>query len=117
MPFEVSVGGQSWRTDDLTMAEACDIQKTTGKGWLHINPITDAEDCRAVIVAFLSRSLGADGAQEKVDAMSIKEALDAVTVVSDDLPDVYEAGLPKAEAAPSTATSSGPPDDSGGPRT
>lgn len=117
MPFIIQFGGQSWRTDELTLKEAIGIEKVTGKSWMLINPFQSAEDCKAIMVAFLAREMSPDVAEAKIDAMSLREVLDSVDVVKDDLPDVYVDGLPKAEGEASTSGSSGEPADSDGPPT
>lgn len=117
MPFQVSFGDQTWRTDELTLNEAIGIEKVTGRSWMLINPFQSAEDCKAIMVAFLARDMDADAAEDKVGALSLREVLDSVDVVKDDRPDVYEDGLPKAADDPLTTGSSGEPNDSGGPQT
>lgn len=117
MPFEVSIGDRQWRTDDLTLDEAIGIEKTTGRSWMQINPFQSAEDCKAIMVAFLSREMDGATAATKVGTLSLKEVLDSVAVVKDDLPDQYVDGLPKEEGGPSTTGSSGELDGSGGPPT
>lgn len=117
MPFQVTFGGQTWRTDELTLKEAIGIEKATGRSWMLINPFQSAEDCKAIMVAFLARDMAPDVAETKVDGLSLREVLDSVDVIKDDLPDVYQDGLPKAEGEDSTNGSSGEPDDSDGPPT
>lgn len=117
MPFQVTFGGQKWRTDELTLKEAIAIEKVTGRSWMVINPFQSAEDCKAIMVAFLSRDMDPGAAEQKVDALPLREVLDSVDVVKDDLPDVYEDGLPKAEGEDSTNGSSGERGDSTGPPT
>ena len=114
MPYQVSLGDQKWRTDDLTLDEAIGIEKATGEGWLQINPFRSADACKAILVAFLSRTMDPAAATAKVGAVSIQEALDGVSVVTDDLPTSYEDGLPKAAGGHSTTGSSGPPADTDG---
>lgn len=117
MPFEVSVGDQTWRTDDLTLDEAIRIEKATGRSWMQINPFVSAEDCKAIMVAFLAREMDAVVAETKVGTLSLREVLDSVDLVKDDLPDEYVDGLPKVEGGPSTTGLSGEPDGSDGPPT
>lgn len=108
MPFRVSVEGESYLTDDLTLDEAIAIEAATGHSWVDVNPFRSAEDCKAIMVAFLARTAGADEARRRVGALSLKAVMSSVDVVPDDLPDAFEGGLPLAEAAPSTAGPSGP---------
>jgi hypothetical protein len=117
MPFQVTFGDQSWRTDDLTLDEAIGIEKITNHSWMQINPFVSAEDCKAIMVAFLSREMDPSAAETKVGSLSLREALNSVEIVKDDLPDLYQDGIPKAGAGPSTAGSSGEPDGSDGPPT
>jgi hypothetical protein len=114
MPFEVSFGDQKWRTDDLTLDEAISIEKVTGRSWMQVNPFVSAEDCKAIMVAFLAREMDPQAAEAKVGGLSLGEVLDSIKHVKDDLPDEYVEGLPKGEGGPSTGGSSGVPDDSDG---
>lgn len=105
MAFKITVDGQEFRTDDLTLDEAVAVEKATGTSWLYLNPLRSGEQCRAMMVAFLSRSRPPAAAEAFVGALGIREAIASVTKVDEDLPDEYEDGLPKAAAAPSTPTS------------
>lgn len=99
MPFRVSVEGQSFLTDDLTLDEACSIEAALGVDWGRINPLSEAKHCRAIVAAFLSRSCAVDEAAKKAGALSVRDALSAIEWVSDDRPDSYEDGLPLVEDA------------------
>ncbi len=105
MPYSISIEGQVFNTDDLTLDEAISCEKATGEGWLYINPFRSAAHCKAIMVAFLRRSLTEDQALAIVDKLTITTALKAVKRVEDDLPDEFEDGLPKAEDGPETTTS------------
>lgn len=113
----MTFGGQTWRTDELSLREAIEIEKATGKSWMLINPFQSATDCRAIMVAFLARDMAPEVAESKVDGLSLREVLDCVDVAKDDLPDVYEDGLPKAEGEDSMTGSSGEHASSDGPPT
>jgi hypothetical protein len=118
VPIKVSFGGDTWMTDDLTLDEMVVVEEDTGATWVRFNPFLSSKHARAALIAFLARSIGRDEATRKVGALSIKEAIDCFEVVAeDDLPDVYENGLPKAEGEPATTGSSGAPNDSDGPLT
>jgi hypothetical protein len=111
MPFQVKLDSGTFLTDDLTMAEAIQIEKDTRHTWANINPFRSADDCKAIMVAFLSRPVDKGGlgsrdvATAKVDNMSVKQVLEAIDVVSDDLPESYKDGLPLGEPdGPSTAS-------------
>lgn len=97
MPYQVSFEGEKWSTDDLTLDEAIAIEKVTGRGWTTINPFRSGEDCKAIMVAFLTRTRGADESARLVGALTLRQVLDSVDVVADDLPNLYEDGLPLGE--------------------
>lgn len=105
MPFVVTgPGGEKFNTDDLTIGEAEAIEAATDESWLYINPFRSAKHCRAILVAFLSRTVSPAEAEAAVKGVSVKAALDGVERVDDDLPEVFEDGLPKAEGDTSTST-------------
>ena len=102
MAIQVTFDGKTWRTDDLTLDEAVAIEKQCGVSWTNMNPYRSAEQCRAIIVAFVARNRGDDEAAKLVGAMTLAETLDAVTVADDDLPSEFEDGIPKAGAGTAT---------------
>lgn len=105
MAFEITIEGEAYRTDDLTLDEAVAVEKATGTSWLYINPLRSAADCRALMVAFLCRTRSKGDAEAIVQKLGMRQAIDAVKRVEQDLPDEYEDGLPKAVGDPSTPTS------------
>lgn len=105
MPFEVKIDGNTFRTDDLTLNEAIQIEADANTNWGLINPFRSAEDAKAVIVAFLTRSTGRPVALERVGTMTVKATLECIDIVEDDRPDAFEEGIPLPEAdGASTAT-------------
>lgn len=104
MPVELTIDGKTFRTDELTLDEAAQIEKDAGTSWLSINPFQSANQCRAIIVAFLTRDVGREAAQAQAGAMTLTETLDALKAVGDDMPGEFEDGVPdpKAEAEPET---------------
>ncbi len=105
MAFELTVAGEVFRSDDLTIDEAVAIEKATGTSWLYLNPLRSGETFRAMAVAFLRRTKTPAEAEAIVGKLGLRDAIAAVKVVEEDLPDEYEDGLPKAEGDPSTPTS------------
>lgn len=102
--------------DDLTLDEFAVIEKDLGANWVTFNPFLSSMHARATLITFLARSIGTDAATRKVGALSLKEAVACFEAVKDDLPDVYEDGIPKPEAEPETNGSPGAPSGSDGPR-
>lgn len=106
MPYRVSFEGEAFNTDDLTLDEAIAIEKVTGRSWVLINPFRSAEDCKAIIAAFLARKMGEAEAAKLVGGLSLKAVLDSVELI-DDMPTSYENGLPDPKVeGPGTGGSS-----------
>lgn len=117
MAIRVTFAGDSWLTDDLTLDEFVLIEEQTGASWVRFNPFISSKHARAALAAFVARTVGQDEAEKKVGALSIKEAVACFEVIKDDLPDLYEDGIPKAEGDTATPGSSPAPDGSDGPLT
>lgn len=117
MPIKVTFAGETWLTEDLTLDEFGKIEDDLGATWVRFNPLLSSKHAKAALVAFLTRSIGEEAASKKIGALSLKEAVACFEVVPDDLPDMYEDGVPKAEGATETGGSSPAPPDSDGPLT
>lgn len=117
MPIKVSFAGDSWLVDDLTLDEFGRIEEEVGATWVGFNPLISSKHARAALTAFVGRTVGMDEAVKKVGALSIKEAVACFEIVPDDLPQIYENGLPKAEGGTGTDGLSPVPPDSDGPLT
>ncbi len=118
MPFEIRIDGQVYNTDNLSVAEAVELEKALGKTWRELNPLGSAEEFQAFATVCLRRDHPADQAAKIAQELPLSVALSATKWVGDDLPEIYEDGYPKAEAGPSTTTSSISPDPpTGGPLT
>lgn len=102
-------------TDDLTLDEAIEVERDTGETWLRLNPYRSAVHAKAILAAFLARTVGADEARRRVGEMSVSAVVDSIDVVDDDLPSMFEGGIPKGEGEPQTTGSSGAPEPSTGP--
>lgn len=110
MPFELELDGRVYNTDELSLADAVELEKALGRTWRELSPLTSAEEFVAFATVCLKQDHPADVAAKIVADLSLGKALAAARWVGDDLPEVYEDGLPKAGGGPSTTTSSGSPD-------
>jgi hypothetical protein len=110
VPFELTIDGQVFRTDELTLAEAETLEVECGRTWLELNPVRSAKEFRATARLFLARTRTPEEASTAVAGLTIGEAMKAVKWVADDLPDMFEDGLPKAGGGNSTTTSPSSPD-------
>lgn len=109
MGFQVTLDGVVYRTDDLTIDEAGVLEKECGKTWLELNPIRTSIEFKATARLFLARDHDPDQVEKLLAGYTISDAMAAVVWVDDDLPRVFEEGLPKAEGEASTTTSSSSP--------
>ena len=105
MPFRFRVDGEEWTSDDLTLGEQCDIERKLGLKWSYLDPVAEVIPRQAVIAAWYSRTLSADEAEKKANALTVRQV--HVEVVEDDRPAEFDDGLPvvdpKADgAAPAT---------------
>ena len=95
MPIRVTIGEQSWLTDDLTFAEVRQIEEETGETWAHANPLRSAKMAYAIMARFLARTMELDAARARLDAWSLRAVVDAITVVpQDDRPQEFVDGMP-----------------------
>lgn len=117
MPITVTVEGETFSTDDLTLDEAVAIEAELGVSWLLVDPLVSALHCRAIMRTFLARTRSAEEATKIVGAIGVGTALDAVNIIADTLPYMFEDGLPVPNpgAAPATSGSPGAAADSLGP--
>jgi hypothetical protein len=103
MPFRITVEGESFMDDDLTLDEAIAIEKALDTSWQFINPLRSGEHCREIMVTFLARTRGVEEARKIVGGLTVKQAIAGVEhIADDDLPTEYEDGIPKAEDGTST---------------
>lgn len=105
MGYRITAFGQSWDTEDLTIAEAEVLESDLGCSYLLLNPLVVIGHYRAVLAIFLAREMDPDTARQKVEGQTIR-TMGEVTKVDDSIPDYFEDGLPKAEGGPPTDGSS-----------
>lgn len=114
MPFAVTTpAGHVVRLDDVPLS---DLQKIVEEAGLDSWVLLVTEPARnATAVEALYRyccEISGDKPPERITAKVIGEA---VSFVTDDLPDTYRGGLPLAGDEPATSGSSGAPSDTTGP--
>jgi len=109
VPFELTIDGRVYSTNSLTLDESTLLEKECGKNWLELNPIRSSTEFRETVRVFLTRDHNPGDVERILANFTIQSAMAAVEWVDDDLPTVFEDGLPKAEGGPSTTTSSGSP--------
>lgn len=121
MAFEVRLPDGTWHsTEDLTFEELEAIERTTGEPWVAQNPYRSLGSYRAIVGAFAIRQgMSDDDIKTWLNGLKAKDLAAGVRIndtPEEDRPEVYENGLPKAEAEPSTGGSAGAPNGTAGPR-
>lgn len=118
MGWEIHWEGEAIREDDLTLAEIDQICDLANIPWVTLHPLRQPKHLRAIVAVLKARE-GADARRtfDELGAMRGGDALAAIREADDDLPEVYENGLPKAGDGPETTGSSGAPSPSAGPPT
>lgn len=106
MPFEIEIEGRKYNTDELSVTEAIELERTLGKTWRELNPLGSAEEFQAFAAICLRRDHPVELAAKIVAELPLSVALKAARWIEDDRPDAYEDGSPKAGADRSTITSS-----------
>lgn len=99
------------RLGDLTLDSLVLIEEQTGEEWWRVlaHPFRSAKTAKFVYAAACAEK-GCEPA-----TLTVKSLSDVFVQVPDDLPDMYEGGIPKAADEPSTSGSPGAPSDSAGP--
>jgi hypothetical protein len=117
VPFEIIIDGHAYRTDDLTIEEAEQLEDECDQTWLTLNPMRSAKEYRATVALFLRRTRTPDVAAKEAAVISVKVAQENMRWVDDNLPTEFGDGIPKEGGSPSTITSAASPDPHGdGPR-
>jgi hypothetical protein len=85
MAWKITLNGQSFNSDDMTLGELGDVEKETGKPWSLLNPWTDIATARGFARVALSRQgLAGDELDAAVDALTAKDVKTAFDFVADE---------------------------------
>lgn len=116
MPFAVNTPGGQVQLMDLPLEVLDKLEEETGRRWsqLLVAPGWNAKSVMALYNAACAH-IGCE--PEPLTPRKVVDGAGLFEEVPDDLPTVYEDGLPKAEGGTSTSGSSGAPDGSDGPPT
>lgn len=116
MPFAVTTpGGHVVRLDDVPLEDLGRIADEAGlESWseLMYGPLRNWKAALGVY-----RYACDQGGESPPDRPTVAQMTKAFEFVSDDLPDSFQGGVPKAEGEPETQTSPSSPSDSDGPPT
>lgn len=99
------------RLADLPLERLADIEKQTGLDWYVV--IRRPRKLAQHAIPVYEHCCAEMGAEP--ETLTGRMLVDVFEIVDEDLPDMYQAGIPKAEGEASTATSPGAPSTSSGP--
>lgn len=98
MAYKITIDGESWITEELTLDEACAVEEETGASWHTMQPLTSAKHAKAIMARFLARRVGDIAlAQARLGAMTVDEVLACI----DQAPTKKKAAAPRGPKAPS----------------
>lgn len=106
MPYVLTCLDVKFNTDDLTLDESIQIEDETEASWVFINPFRSAKHFKAIARVALKRAGKSDAEiANYLSTLTVTQALDSVeTVSTDDLPTIYENGVPDPKAEDETPT-------------
>lgn len=90
----VTIDGKKYSVDDLTIDELAALEAELEIPWSFINPVSQATHYRAVVRTVLARTIGEEQARKQVGAMSGGDAVATISFEKDNLPTVFEDGIP-----------------------
>lgn len=115
MGWQIAWEGEALAEGDLTLDEIGTVCDLADIAWVSLHPLRHPRHLRAIVAVLKARS-GADAqaVYRELGSMKGGEAIANIKDVPDDLPTMYENGLPKAEDGPATTGSSGAPSSTTG---
>jgi hypothetical protein len=95
--WRISLNGDTWDEDTVTIGEIRMVERTTGTNWAELSPLVSADVATAFFIAHWHKVGGMELAEawDKVEAINAKAVIDAVSEY-----EVEASG--KDRAAPST---------------
>lgn len=77
--WRVQLDGLDVSEDDLLLDEAFRLEKALGVSWGEINPLETAEHAMALFRVLLGRTLEDEQVRERIDALTVKQVMGAIT--------------------------------------
>lgn len=86
--WKIEYEGETFTEEDLTLTEAATVENQTATSWGHLNPISSATECQAIIAACLHhrQNVPLKDALFKVGQMTANEAVAAISQYEVDAP-------------------------------
>jgi len=111
MGYRVTVDGQSWLVDDLTLDEVCEIEDETGSSWLMISPLRSAKHAKAIIPRLMmhvgnpTQRPTLEQARSRVGCMTVTQVLACITEDTEADAEAAEAPKENPDLNPESETS------------
>jgi len=112
MGYRVTVDGQSWLVDDLTLDEVCDIEDETGTSWLYLSPMRSGKHAKAIIPRLMThvgnpaQRPTLEQARTRIGCMTLTQVLACIT--EDAEPEAEAAEAPKENQDPNQGSETSP---------
>lgn len=105
--WALRVDGALYFAEDLTLAECRQLEEETGQSWKYLSPVRSSTAMIALLTCLHARTLGADAARAKVEALTMGQSMDMVEIVDgeDDRPVEHNNGIPVVDPLASPAAS------------
>jgi hypothetical protein len=99
MAWQIEHEGNTWHEEELTLAEAEQIERATGESWFSINPFRSAKHCNAILTVLLQSRCGkAEGEASAIaGAYTVKQLIGdegIIRLVDSTQPVEFENGNP-----------------------
>ena len=114
MPWAVNTPKGQVRLMDLPLEVLAELEESTDTKWTTLLT-TPAVTMRCAIAVYQTACKQVDAEPEQLTAAQFVDGK-VFETVEDDLPTTFDEGLPKVEGGEPTGSSSGQPNDTGGPR-
>ncbi len=97
--------GTTYSVGDLKLREVEVIEEIAGAKYVDLRPFSNMKHKLAYMAVFLGRDHPPEEVERIIDEITLEEVASMWDVVDDDLPEVYDNGIPLPEGGPSTASS------------
>lgn len=101
----LTYGGVKYRVGDLKVRQLEDLERLLGCNYVDVHPLSVMRHKLAVMAVMLAADHTEDQVAAIIDGLSLDQVDALWTVAPDDLPEIYESGIPLAGGGHPTPTS------------
>lgn len=100
LAWEISLGGRSYNTDELTLGEIDAIEQISGESWSTVNPWTSIRAAKAFLaVLWIREGRDPNATRDYLDRLTLADIRDSFRPVTGDAPAAAPGGA-EGQAAP-----------------